>query len=75
MICQKEHKFFQAAHELRHSLSSLHHTASGSLVFTKGWEPTESVHRELFLGLLKKVLQNEPDENEQIRDETKLRET
>lgn len=75
-IHQKEYKLFEAAQQLRHSLSSLLNTsASDGWVPPEDWEGTESAHREVFEGMLQEVLGNEqPDDNEPIRSENDLRE-
>jgi hypothetical protein len=74
-IHQKEYKLFEAAQQLRHSLSSLLNTASDGWVPPKDWEGTESAHREAFEGILQEVLGNkQPDNNEPIRGEDDLRE-
>lgn len=71
----KEYKFFQAAQQLRHSLSVLLNTASDGWVPQDDWEATESAHRDLFKGILQEILSNEqPDDDEPIRDEIDLRE-
>ncbi|KAF1960178.1 hypothetical protein CC80DRAFT_465850 [Byssothecium circinans] len=71
----KDYKLFEAAHELRYSLSSLLNTASDGWVPPEHWEATESAHRELFKSLLQEVLGNEhPDDDEPLRDETDVRE-
>ncbi|KAH8707034.1 hypothetical protein GQ44DRAFT_691782 [Phaeosphaeriaceae sp. PMI808] len=74
-VHQKEYKLFEAAHQLRHSLSSLLNTASDGWVPPEDWEGTESAHREAFEGILQEVLGNEqPDDDEPIRGEDDLRE-
>jgi hypothetical protein len=74
-VHQKEYKLFEAAHQLRHSLSSLLNTASDGWVPPEDWEGTESAHREIFEGMLQEILGNEqPDDDEPIRGETDLRE-
>jgi hypothetical protein len=74
-VHQKEYKLFEAAHQLRHSLSSLLNTSSDGWVPPEDWEGTQSVHREVFEGMLQEVLRNEqPDDDEPIRSEDDLRE-
>jgi hypothetical protein len=74
-VHQKDYKLFEAAHQLRHSLSSLLNTASDGWVPPENWEETKSAHRELFEGMLQEVLINEqPDDDEMIRSENDLRE-
>jgi Ser/Thr protein kinase RdoA (MazF antagonist) len=74
-VHQKEYKRFEAAQQLRHSLSSLLNTASDGWVPPEDWEGTESAHREVFEGMLQEVLGNEqPDDDEPIRGENDLRE-
>jgi hypothetical protein len=74
-VHQKEHKLFEAAHQLKYSLSSLLNTASDGWVPPEDWERTKSTHRELFEGMLQEVLGNgQPDDDEPIRGEDDLRE-
>jgi hypothetical protein len=74
-VHQKEYKHFEAAQDLRNSLSSLLNTASDGWVPSEEWEATESAHREMFHGMLQAVLTNEnADDNEPIKDEGDLRE-
>ena len=66
---------FEAAQQLRHGLSRLLDTASDGWIPPEHWEATKSAHKELFRGMLQEVLGNEnPDDDEPIRDETDLRE-
>lgn len=72
---QKNYKQFEAAHQLKYSLSNLLNTASDGWVPSEQWEATELAHREVFLGMLREVLRNEhPDDDEPIRSEDDLRE-
>jgi len=74
-VHKKEYKLFEAANQLRHSLSSLLNTASDGWVPAEDWERTQSAHREVFEGMLQEVLRNEqPDDDEPIRGEDDLRE-
>jgi hypothetical protein len=74
-VHQREYKLFEAAHQLRHSLSSLLNTASDGWVSPEDWEGTQYAHREVFKGMLQEVLSNEqPDDDEPIRGEDDLRE-
>jgi hypothetical protein len=74
-VHQKEYRGFEAAQNLRRDLSRLFNTASDGWVPLEDWETTESTHRELFDGMLQAVLTNEnPDDDEPIRDEGDLRE-
>lgn len=74
-VHRKDYKLFEAAHQLKHSLSSLLNTPSDGWVPPEHWEATESAHKEIFRGMLQEVLGNEhPDNDEPIRDETDLRE-
>jgi hypothetical protein len=71
---QKEYKTFEAAHDLRYSLSSLLNTASDGWVPPEDWEATASAHKEMFDGALQALLTNEnPDDDEAIKDEGDLR--
>ncbi|KAH7081224.1 kinase-like domain-containing protein [Paraphoma chrysanthemicola] len=72
---QKDYKQFEAAQQLKHSLSSLLNTASDGWVPSEDWEATKAAHQELFMGMLQEVLGNEtPDDDEPIKDENDLRE-
>ena len=72
---QKVYKLFEAAHQLKHGLSSLLNTASDGWVPPEHWEATKSAHKELFRGMLQEVLGNKhPDDDEPIKNETDLRE-
>lgn len=74
-VHQKEYKLFEAAQQLRHSLSGLLNTASDDWVPPEDWEGTQLAHRELFEGMLQEVLGNErPDDDEPVRGEDDLRE-
>ncbi|KAF1999205.1 hypothetical protein P154DRAFT_577142 [Amniculicola lignicola CBS 123094] len=74
-VHRKDYKLFEAAHQLRHSLSSLLNTASDGWVPLEDWEATETAHRETFRGMRQQILGNEdPDDDEPIRDEADLRE-
>ncbi|KAH9862723.1 hypothetical protein J1614_010816 [Plenodomus biglobosus] len=74
-VHQKEYKLFEAAQQLRHSLPSLLNTASDGWVTLEDWERTEAVHQEIFAGMLQEVIGNEqPDDDEPIRDEHDLKE-
>jgi hypothetical protein len=67
-VHQKEYRLFEAAQQLRYSLSSLLNTASDGWVPSEDWEGTESAHREVFEGMLQEILGNEqPDDDEPIR--------
>jgi hypothetical protein len=71
---KKEYKLFEAAHQPRHSLSSLLNTASDGWVPREDWGGTESAHREVFEEMLQEVLGNEqPHDGEPIRGEIDLR--
>ncbi|XPS81053.1 hypothetical protein M3J09_012996 [Ascochyta lentis] len=72
---QKDYKQFEAAHQLKHSLSGLLSTTSDGWVPSEQWEATELAHREVFAGMLQEVLGNkQPDDDEPIRSEEDLRE-
>lgn len=72
---QKDYRRFEAAYQLRHSLSSLLNVASDGWVPSEQWEATRLAHREPFAGMLQEVLENErPDDDEPIRGEDDLRE-
>ncbi|KAF1850599.1 uncharacterized protein K460DRAFT_391068 [Cucurbitaria berberidis CBS 394.84] len=74
-VHQKDYKFYEAAHQLRHSLSGLLNTASDGWVHSGDWEATELAHRELFRGMLQEILGIEhPDDDEPIKSEEDLRE-
>jgi hypothetical protein len=74
-VHQKEYKTFVAAQNLRRDLSNLLNTASDGWVRPEDWEETASAHREMFDGMLQAVLTNEePDDDEPIREEGDLRE-
>jgi hypothetical protein len=71
---QKEYKTFEAAHELRHSLSSLLNTASDGWVPAEDWSATTLAHREMFDQMLQAIVTNpDPDDDEPIRTEEDLR--
>ena len=72
---QQNYKRFEAAQQLKHSLSGLLNTAPDGWVPSEQWEVTESAHREVFAGMLQEVLGNEqPDDDEPIKSEDDLRE-
>ena len=72
---QKEYKYFVAAHDLRYELASLLNAASDGWVPPEEWEATKLAHSELFKRILQAVLSNEnPDDDEPIKDERDLRE-
>lgn len=74
-VHEKEYRLFEAAQQLRQSLSSLLNTASDGWVPAEDWEYAQSAHHELFKGMLHEVLGNEqPDADEPIRCEEDLRE-
>ncbi|KAE8151314.1 kinase-like domain-containing protein [Aspergillus avenaceus] len=71
---EKEYKLFEAAQFLKRDLANLLNTASDGWVPPEAWEATELAHREMFTGMLQAVLTNqEPDEDEPVRDEKILR--
>lgn len=72
---EKEYKRFEAAHDLKRHLSSLLNTASDGWVPLEDWGATQAAHGEMFEGMLQAILTNEdPDDDEPIRDEGDLRE-
>lgn len=72
---RREYKLFEAAQQLRHSLRHLLNIASDGWVPLEDWERTQSVHREVYEGMLQEVLGNEqPDDDEPIRGEDDLKE-
>jgi hypothetical protein len=72
---QQDYKRFEAAQQLKHSLSNLLNTASDGWVPSEQWEATDLAHREVFSGMLQEVLGNEqPDDDEPIKSEDDLRE-
>jgi len=75
MSHKKDYKLFEAAHQLKHTLSGLLNTASDGWVPSEHWESTELAHQELFREMLQEILANEqPDKDEPIKDEDDLRE-
>lgn len=74
-IHQQHYKLFEAAHQLRHSLSGLLNTASDGWVPPEELDAAKIAQHEVFNGILQEVLGNEsPDDDEPIKDEEDLRE-
>jgi hypothetical protein len=72
---KKDYKLFEAAHQLRQTLSQLLLTDSDGWVLAEDWEATKKMHKEMYAELVKVVLGNEePDENDPIRTEADVRE-
>lgn len=74
-VHRKDYKLFEASIQLKYSLSSLLNTASDGWTPPEDWEATELAHQEMFRGMLEEILGNEdPDDDEPIREEADLRE-
>jgi hypothetical protein len=75
-VHRKDYKLFEAAHELKYSLSDLLNTASDGWTPPEDWEAAKSANQGTFTGMLQDVLDNEhsDDDDEPIRDEADLRE-
>ena len=73
-VHRKEYKYFEAAQILKRDLSSLLDCASDGWVPPEIWEEAKVQNKAMFDGMLQAVLTNEdPDEDEPIRDEKDLR--
>lgn len=71
---RKEYKYFEAAQNLKRALSSLLDTASDGWVPPDDWEAAKAGNKAMFNGMLEAVLTNDnPDDDEPIRDERDLR--
>ncbi|KAJ5426904.1 hypothetical protein N7465_001974 [Penicillium sp. CMV-2018d] len=71
---RKEYKCFEAAQNLKRDLSSLLDTASDGWVPLDDWEAAKAGNKAMFNGMLEAVLtNNDPDDDEPIRDERDLR--
>lgn len=71
-IHRREHKFFQAAHNLKYTLSGLLNCASDGWVPTEDWESTKFAHKELFESWSQYVLEND---DEVLKTEADVRES
>jgi hypothetical protein len=71
-VHQKDYKLFEAAHELKYSLSDLLDTASDGWTPPEDWEAAKSANQETFTGMLQDVLDNEHPMMMMSRLETKL---
>ncbi|KAL9038629.1 MAG: hypothetical protein Q9214_005202, partial [Letrouitia sp. 1 TL-2023] len=75
VVHQKYYQKVVAAQELRRDLSRLLDTTSDGWIPPEAWEATFLAHKEMFANMLEAVLTNEnPDDDEPIRDELDLRE-
>ena len=74
-VHRKEYKYFEAAQNLKRDLPSLLDCASNGWVSPEIWEEAKLQNKAMFDGMLQAVLTNEdPDEDEPIRDGKDLRE-
>ncbi|KAH6611660.1 kinase-like domain-containing protein [Boeremia exigua] len=72
---QQDYKRFEAAQQLKHSLSGLLNTAPDGWVPSEQWEATKLAHKETYAGILQEVLVNEQlDDDEPIKSEDDLKE-
>ena len=72
---QKEYRYFEAAQNLKRDLSNLLDCATDGWVPPGNWEAAKRGNEAMFEGMLQAVLTNQdPDDDEPIREEKDLRE-
>lgn len=74
-LYQKKYKHFETVQNLKHNFSTLLDTAFDDWVPTENWEAAKAGNMTVFSGMLQAVLENQdPDEDEPIRNKEDLRE-